>query len=167
MTGLAGRSKNKTPGSQILEPIKTKNGERFGAGITGGMGGTGAPEDCQNFSGLGHETNIFNANFWRNNAGGNPQPATVITLDNLPQHTSIDLNILLALIDTIDSTDTFAIALDGVIIFQESFDNHLGYDGSYDAAPPPEVMLAEGINLGFSSALDSAWDLGADTACRR
>lgn len=140
--------------------------ENFAAGVTGGISGSGQAVDCQGYAGLGHEPNVFAGNIWYNDSSGNPAASTVITLNNLPEHTSIDINFLLAIIGSWDgSSDVFCpdylnIILDGQSIFKETFDYNIYEDQSY--IPPDDVLLAWAENLGFPYEVDSAYDMGLD-----
>ena len=109
----------------------------------------------------------------------NPVPVqpTILTLTDLPSHDSIDVNFLLAIIDTWDGTatscaiengpDVFNVTVDGASIFSHTFDN-TGLCGVQTYTPPSGVELARKINLGFLSGTgccgpDSAYDMGADS----
>jgi VCBS repeat-containing protein len=137
----------------------------------------GTREAVQGFGGLGVDTNTFTGSFMRNasdngNGSGNATP-TVLTLTGLPTHTSIDLNFLLAVIDSWDGNsgnnniapDTLNILVDGASIFSETFDTANSTDQSYSA--PDGVTLADGEALGFAtggSSPDSAYNMGLDPA---
>lgn len=125
----------------------------------------------QLFSGLGPQGNQF-ANQFLRSATGN---VVTLTLQDLPTHTTIDLDFLFAAIDSLDGTgqfpsgDFFKITLDGQQIFRESFANsEPSRIQSY--SPPAGVELARRQNLGFSGPggyyTDSAYNLGADPRFR-
>ncbi len=125
----------------------------------------------QRFSGLGPQGNQF-ANQFLRSATGN---VVTLTLQNLPDHTTIDLDFLFAAIDSLDGTgqspsgDFFKITLDGNEIFRESFANATPSQvQSY--IPSAGVELARRQNLGFSGPgsfyTDSAYNLGADPRFR-
>ncbi len=131
---------------------------------------TANTESVQNFDGRGTLTNIFAGNFLRNVTDG-PGDKITLTLENLPTHTSIDLNFLLAIIDTWDGNlegfgpDLFNVTVDGVSIFSETFTNIDSASQSY--IPPIGVQLGSeeffsDTNNSFSSARDSAYNMGLD-----
>ncbi len=154
-------------------------GQTFGAGISGGFSGIITTESVQGYAGIGHAGNQFGGNFLRNKTGGSPKgtsgEATVLTLFDLPTHTSIDLNFLFGAIDSWDIQvpwdDRFSVRIDGVTLFSQNFTNNpnaslQGYQ------PPANVLLLSrpfpqlGFNEGFEGQLgfdDSAYDLGLDT----
>jgi regulation of enolase protein 1 (concanavalin A-like superfamily) len=89
----------------------------------------------------------------------------MLTLTGLPPHTSIDINFLLAIIDSWDGSepgactdchpDIFTVTVDGNTLFSEAF----GFNGSV-FAPPPDVLLIEYALLGFNHWGDAAYDMG-------
>lgn len=127
----------------------------------------------QGFDGTGNGTNVFSGNFLRNTSqltgSGNGNPI-VLTLTGLPEHTAIDLQFLLAIIDSWEgssgngSPDRLNITVDGNIIFSETFDTAVGLDQTY--SPIGDALLADGVALGFSAAVDSAYDMGQDPIFR-
>ena len=135
-------------------------------GVSGEFSGAGRPEGVQSWWGLGHGANIFSGRFLRNNASGNPAPATTLTLEGLPRHDSIDIHFLLAMIDSWDGDaqtagpDFLNMTLDGAVIFSETFAN----PGTGSFFPRPEVELAAGVQLGFTGGdfVDAAYDFGKD-----
>ena len=129
--------------------------------------------------------NQFSGNFLRNAspanspAHGSPgkinQPTT-LTLTDLPLHTSIDISMLLGIIDSWDGANTanshnpdnFNITVDGTSVFSEAFSEEY-----FDSAnrpqtyiPPTGGALAVNTQLGFTTSggrfFDSAYDLGVD-----
>src|SRR5467141_3538829 len=91
----------------------------FGSGVTGaGLNGVTTTESSQSLPAP------FAGNILRNTNVGNPAAASSIQLLGLPAHNSIDINFLLAFIDSWDSTDGspapdyFNVNLNGVNIFQ-------------------------------------------------
>jgi VCBS repeat-containing protein len=132
----------------------------------------------QGYDGRGLPGNLFSGTFLRNTAdnggGSGAAPATVLTLTNLPAHSSIDLDFLLALIDSWDGNtgagfggnapDFFNVRVDGVTVFSETFDTANSTDQTY--SPPSGVLLVDGEHLGFASAngnqVDSAYDLSLE-----
>jgi hypothetical protein len=94
-------------------------------------------------------------------------------LTGLPPHNSIDINFLLAIIDSWDGTepgegpgacidchpDFFTVTVDGNPIFFEAF----GFNGPI-FNPPPGVLLDGGFQLGFNPDDDFAFDMGLNPA---
>lgn len=125
------------------------------------FGASALNASTQGFNGLGG----FSGNFAYNDATGNPAAPTSLFLDNLPAHTAVDLNFLLALIDSWDSTngspapDFFNVRIDGVTVLQVTCNNASGnvcYAGAV-AAP----MAARGFNgswndIGFNMNNEAA-----------
>jgi len=136
----------------------------------------------QGFAGLGTNSNVFAGDFLQNDSGygpgqpTTPQTPTRLTLTNLPDHESVDIDFLLAIInswnDANDSSiwgpDEFVVTLDGFEIFNENFRNIDGSTQGYQ--PPPGVALTPAplSDLGFpgpSDTLeknDSAYNMGLD-----
>lgn len=135
----------------------------FAGGATGTLTG-GANEGVQSYALVGASPRRF-AGVFRRSVGGANVPLR-LTLENLPVHTSIDLDLLLAVIDSWDGNsgggvapDYFNITVDGVTVFQETFDTFDLNDQTYD--PPGGAILAWGEQLGFSGGWnDGAYDLG-------
>ncbi|MEO1433492.1 MAG: Ig-like domain-containing protein, partial [Cyanobacteria bacterium J06633_8] len=155
----------------------------FDDGVPSEFSGITTTESVQMFDGIGTGTNVFSGNFLRNitptdtNDTEAPGLKTTLTLENLPSHTSIDLNFLLALMDTWDGNfinpggrftygpDFFNVTVDGQEIFKNAF--HNSSPPSQDYVPPAEVELVGEQNLftdplGFKQELDSAYDMGLD-----
>jgi hypothetical protein len=88
-----------------------------------------------------------------------------LTLTGLAAHTSIDLDFLLAVVDSWDGSftsvapDSFNVSVDGSSIFKETFDNFASSDQSYTGTP----LVDHTANLYKSSWADSAYNMGADT----
>lgn len=143
-------------------------------------------EQVQGYNNRGTGSNVFSGLFLRNDSGGDigsggntgdPQIRTTLTLTGLPTHNSIDLNFLLAFIDSWDGTyyafpgpqnDFFNITVDGRTIFSEALDNYDTYtsndikpgDQTYTA--PSGVFLGAG-QFGFNGGfIDTAYNLGLD-----
>ncbi|MEL6110375.1 MAG: PEP-CTERM sorting domain-containing protein [Planctomycetota bacterium] len=102
---------------------------------------------------------------------GQPNAMTTLTLNGLDPHSSIDLGFSLGIIDSWDgspnssvSPDIFNVAVNGSVIFSESFDNFSAIEQSYVA--PAGVTLASRVALGFGGGIfvDSAYDLSKDPA---
>ncbi|MFZ4526580.1 MAG: FG-GAP-like repeat-containing protein, partial [Chlorobium sp.] len=140
--------------------------EIFGIGINGGLSGLISLENVQGFT-----ENGFAGNFLRNSSTGNPASKTTLTLTNLPVHNVVDVNFLLALIDSWDSTnglggycpDYFNVSVDGVSVLQLTSANGSGnitYSGN---------QLGSLFNRGFSaftgggySCADRAFDMSSE-----
>jgi len=130
------------------------------------------PGDCkltpaEGFEPLGPEGNKFGPTFLRCTTTN----TFTLTLENLPPHTSLDIEFLFAAIDSLDGTgsfpagDFFSVYVDNVVIFKESFANATPSQiQSY--VPPAGVELARRVDLGFqgpgSYYTDSAYNMGAD-----
>jgi hypothetical protein len=143
-------------------------------GVTATLGGVTSLEPVEGYGGYGYEEY-----FLRNDTGGydeggigTPGSPTTLTLEGLPPHTSIDINFLLAIIDSWDGNapgegdgactdchpDILTITVDGTLIFSEAF----GYNGSV-FEPPPGVLLTEPTPLGFNPEFDdAAYDMGVN-----
>src|SRR5207249_275852 len=100
-----------------------------------------------------------------NASPGSPKGATTLRLTGLPPHTSIDLDFLLAVIDSWDGSnatsgpDLFNVTVDEKSIFSETFTN---VGGSQSYVPPAGVRLSAGTDRGFAAFPDSIYDLGRD-----
>jgi len=114
------------------------------------------------WAGLGPTGRKFGGSFLRHTAIR--IPPTTLTLRNLPPHKSIDVDFLLALIDSWDGTELFQVSVDGVQLFSHWFQLATG-DGSSDVAPPGG-LLSSGGELGFSAgpyhSRDRAYDMGVE-----
>ncbi len=121
----------------------------------------------QGYAGLGPVGNQFSGNFLRSATAN----TVTLTLNALPEHSSLSLGFLFAAIDSLDGTgsfpagDFFTVSIDGTTIFRESFANALpSQTQSY--APPAGVQLARMTDLGFGGPggfnTDSAYNLSAD-----
>lgn len=115
--------------------------EAFNSGVTGALGGAGELTDVQDYDGIGTGANVFGGDFLRNDTPGltpgeAPGTPTVLTLNNLPPHDGIEINFLLAILDTWDGSrgspfggssapDYFNVVVDGQTIFKQTFDNGL------------------------------------------
>jgi hypothetical protein len=122
----------------------------FNAGAPSEFSGVTTTEDVQGYAGLGTGPNVFNGEFLRNTGEGDPASPTTLTLDGLPVHESIDLNFLLAIIDSWDGEsgsafpDIFNVTVNGELIFSESFTNiSSAHVASYPSPTTPTgVVLA-------------------------
>jgi len=114
----------------------------------------------------GYSSYGFGDNFlWSNG------PHITLTLTDLPAHDSIDLNFLLASIDTWDGNtsaggtvypDYFNVAIDGTLIFRETFDFRLLSDQSY-IAPSGGLLVHHSTSLYGTANEDAAYNMGIDT----
>ena len=101
--------------------------ETFGSGATGGLSGITTTEGVQDYNGLGPGGNQFGGNLLRNFSVA--AASTILTLNNLPPHVSIDIDFLLAIIDSWDSLDGaadatpdfFNVTLDSVSLLQHTY----------------------------------------------
>ncbi len=150
-------------------------GQTVIAGATAAFSGITTTESAQMYAGLGPGGNQFGGNFLRNIDGGVPTatppvlPApTTLTLTGLPAHDSIDINFLLAIIETWEGTtggpDNFNVAVDGTTVFTAGFDNVNLND---DYVPPPGVLIQHNMNdlfdVGSGTAVnDAAYNMGLD-----
>lgn len=152
----------------------------FDTEIPLGISGYVGWESVQGFAGLGAPDDRFAGGMIRNDSGmafdfdGVPASSsypTRLIVEDLPEHESIDVNFLLAIIDSWDGEthsngvspegDVFAVAVDGRVVFAESFDSQELVDQSYE--PPAGALLAQNSSRGFHpSWTDAAYDLGAE-----
>jgi hypothetical protein len=108
----------------------------------------------------GYSAYGFSGQMLWNAATGNPALSTVLRINGLPAHTSLDINFLFGAIDSWDSDngtvspDYFNVTVDGVLVFQPTFAIASGTH-SY-----PNGLLHSGTNLGFSGWNDAAYDMG-------
>ncbi len=131
-------------------------GETFAAGVGGGLAGAGAT------AGVGGMPAPFSGDLWRNDSLGS---ATTLTLTDLPAHSAVDVEFLLAFIDSWDSSDGragpdwFNVSIDGVEVFQATANNAAGselYGGS---------MIGSQTNYGFNLSWPEAlFDMGPEGA---
>ena len=125
----------------------------FESGLPAEFSGSGAVEGTQGYASYG-----FGSQFLRNDTLGSP---SILTLTNLPAHTSISIDLVLAAIDSWDSTngnpspDFFNISVDDVSVFQATFANT---SGSNSYGP----LLVDNAGLGFSGYADDAADLSTE-----
>ncbi len=117
----------------------------------------------QGWAGLGPTGRKFAGSFLRHTAVA--IPPTTLTLRNLPAHQSIDIDFLLAFIDSWDGTELFMVRVDGALLFSHWFQLATGDGSSYVA--PPGGLLSSGRQLGFSNgsyySRDRAYDMGVDS----
>jgi hypothetical protein len=150
------------PGSTIVFSTDFNNGvpPQF-SGVTDRV-------NVQGYAGYGAGTDTFSGDFLQNSSI--PPVPTILTLNDLPAHTSIDLHFLLAVIDSWDGSgpstccgpDTLTIEIDGQPILSAVFDNAWG-NGSQTYFPPQAVVLARAVELGFRDIDDHDQDSAYDT----
>jgi hypothetical protein len=144
-------------------------------------GAANSLENVQGFDGLGLAGNSFSGNLLRNSSPGGAGNATVLTLTGLPRHTRVDVDFLLAIIDSWDgadggwSPDVFNVRMDGKSIFLATFTNvswdhhHASYPNS---ATPAGVVLrrevqlfnADPYHITDPAFTDSAYNMGFEPA---
>jgi Ca2+-binding RTX toxin-like protein len=157
----------------------------FESGVPVQFSGTTTTSAVQGFAGIGTGSDVFGGNLLENATGGDrfapgtiPQTPTTLTLTNLPTHTSIDINFLLAIINSWDglvatnpinaAPDFFNVQVDGVPLFRGSFDNaRQGASQGYIGPPGVQLIPFPLTDLGFpvtpgSAPFESAWNLGLD-----
>ena len=157
----------------------------FNSGVPAQLSGTTTTAAVQGFAGLGTGANIFGGNLLQNATGGTvpvpgsiPQVPTTLTLSNLPTHSSIDLNFLLAIINSFNglnatsafANDFFNVRVDGSLLFRENFSNDgvptfpQGYIAPPGVAltPPPLPDLGFPATGNNPNLPDSAWNMGLD-----
>ena len=137
----------------------------------------------QGFAGLGTNSNVFAGEFLHNDSGccaEDPvagQTRTPLTLSDLPEHTSIDIDFLLAVINSWESTadssvlgpDNFVVVVDGMRVFDQSLSNYDGTGNDYQPSTGVALTPAPLSDLGFpgpSDSLaqnDSAYNMGLDS----
>ena len=139
----------------------------FDSGASGGGVSGGWVADVQGLAGLGRGDNRFAGRLFHNTTGTPGLQPTRLTLWNLPQHTSIDLNFLLAVINTWDGEwDYLTVKVDGREVFKETFST---WDASLPVYDPPEGALLTprspfGFpNLGFGDSWGTqAYDMSLE-----
>lgn len=135
--------------------------ETLSSGAAGSFSGVTTTEGVQGFGGLGPAGNQFSGSFLRNQTTGNPAAPTVLTLTNLPGHTSIDVDFLLGVIDSWDgqqAPDIFNVTVDGTPVFTPSF---AVASGTSNYTPPAGGDIGggsqqRGFNGGFN---DQAYNM--------
>lgn len=133
----------------------------FNSGLPAEFSGTAnSIVGVQGFSGLGPAGNKFSGNLLRNDSA--PPLITTLTLTGLPAHSSIDVEFLMAIIDSWDGIpnfpgpDLFNVRVDGTTVFSHIFAVQSGVS---DYGPPPGGLLSGGTNLGFSGYNDQAFNM--------
>ena len=167
-TAIEGTDSVKTVGCTVPQTVYFNDfdgGLAVAPGVKDVLDGITTTEPAQGYSGVGS----FGGDFLRNTTGGEPigtsgEP-TRLTLTKLPRHSSVNINFLLAIIDSWDGSlpggcttchpDVFNVRVDGIAVFGESF----GFNGP-TFVPPLGVLLAISP-LGFNSDFDDAvYDMG-------
>src|SRR5262245_11828147 len=124
-----------------------------------------AIEGVQGFAGLGPVGRRFGGNFLRYSAP--TLVPTTLTLTGLPPHTFVDVEFLLAIIDSWDGAERMEVRVDGDLLFSHVWDRQYG-TSSYP--PAPGAMLSIGSELGFGNGAyyftDLAYDLGVEPMLR-
>ena len=153
----------------------------FNSGAPPEVGGITTLAPVQAYQGVGYAGNRFAGMLVHNTTGGADSPTgrvpgtpTRVTLTDLPGHTSVDLNFLLAIINTWDDfgngrRDLLTVRVDGTEVFSESFSFTSAGDQSYQA--PPGVLLTPRspgggfADRGFNNSHgDAAYDMGLEPA---
>ena len=134
----------------------------FESGAPSEFSGVTTTESVQGFTAVG-----FTGNFLRN-PSVSPIQNTTLTLTDLPTHTTIDINFLLAIIDSWDGNggspgpDRLVVTVDSVSVFDEVFATASG-SGSYD--PTEASALGPQAHYGFSGSWqDEAYNMTLEAA---
>lgn len=107
----------------------------------------------------------FSGTFIQNVATGNPASAVVLSLSGLPAHNAVDVNFLLALIDSWDSDngspapDLLNVEIDGSVVLQVTCNNASGsncYGGTVVAPMAHRGFNGSWQDIGFDMANDGA-----------
>ena len=127
----------------------------FDGSIPAEVTGPGVLAPVQGWNGLGPTGYQFSGSMLHNAAFGSPQTPTVVTLTNLPPHSTLRIEALLAVVDSWDGVggspgpDSFNIQLDGAVVFSQIFGAASGTNG-YVA--PAGGWLSSGTQLGSLTA---------------
>jgi len=131
----------------------------FESGVTGPeVSGGGNVVGTQGYSSFGFG-NLFLQNATGNNLnGGAIQDPTVIQITGLPDHDSVDIGFLLAVINSWDGSavvpDFFEVRLDGQLLFSETFTNFgIGSVDNRGFTQTADISnrFVNPVNLGFPS----------------
>lgn len=105
----------------------------------------------------------------RNDTGGRGGPLikTTLTLESLPEHTSIDLNFGLGIIDDWNGAfpalvDYFNVSIGGDLFFRESFANRNENAGQGYVPPEGVSLMPAVIKQGWGLNGESLYDMGLD-----
>ncbi len=149
----------------------------FNSGVPPVFTGVTSAAGVAGFAGLGNGGNEFSGAFLRNfsdpEANGDPALPTTLTLAGLPEHDSVDIGFLLALLAGWDGNtangprdpDVFNVRVDGEIVFSHTFDTADANDQTYVA--PVNGLLALNTDLGFESEVDAAYDMTLEPGLQR
>jgi len=149
-------------------------GRWLAEGVSGDFSGINNTESVQGYSGLGHSGYVFSGSSLRNTTKLAPMQASpsVLTLSGLSSHTHIDLDFLLAIIDSWDgggsppyAPDRFNVTVDGLLVFSHTFSEVNNEVRPQSYVPPEGGLLAFNTPLGFSSVggfNDSAYDMSLE-----
>ena len=177
----------------VDDPVVTSEGNTaslsvfstdFESGVPDEFTGFTSTTAVEGFAGLGTNSNVFAGQFLQNDSGccsldpSTGQTPTRLTLTDLPSHQSVDVDFLLAIINSWESSDdssvygpdNLVVTVDGTQVFNNNFRNYDGTDQGYQ--PPTGVALTTPPldDLGFpgpSAALeqnDSGYNMGLDPA---
>jgi hypothetical protein len=138
----------------------------FDSGAPVQFSGVTNTEGVQGFAGLGPAGNQFGGLFLRNSTSGNPAPASTLTLTGLAAHTGVDVEFLLAIMDSWDglqAPDIFNVTVDGASVFAKSFAVASG-TGNY--TPPAGGDIGAGTQQrGFNGSWgDQAYNMYLEPA---
>src|SRR3990172_4831717 len=136
----------------------------FSGGAPGQFSGVTTTESVQSYAGVGG----FNNNFLRNLDSTTPtQAKTILTLNGLACHTSVDINFDAAIIDSWDGIsgnpgpDAFQVTVDGNSVFNEIFAIASGTQ-TYEN-PPTGIQIGPNAQRGFHpSWVDGAYDMSME-----
>jgi hypothetical protein len=154
---------NLTTDASLFIPVATASGT---VSVTGDVNVT--PVSAQGL--IGEFYNYYDSNvlnqipgfvdglFLRNQSADGLKGASVLTLKGLPEHTSLDVSFLLAIIDSWDGSgevgpDFFNVEVDGKLIFSQTFSNVEGKTQTYVAPSGSELVKYE--DRGFGTSVDS------------
>lgn len=137
----------------------------FESGLGTGFSGSGVLTGTQGYSAHG-----FGSQFLRTQAGNGASNGISVSLTDLPAHSSVSFDFLLAVIDSWDGVgsshgpDGLSVEVDGTIVFSEIFEN--SGSGSQTYIPAVGATLARRASLGFAPTgsffADSAYDMSLD-----
>ena len=123
--------------------------------------------DVQRYDGVGTDTNVFSGSFLHNTTGGTvefpgsePSEPVTLVLTDLPDHTSLDIDFLLAVIenwdgntadgdaqaDPVDYPDFFNVVVDGEVVYSVAFDQQSS-DDTFDLLADDTYSPADGVML--------------------
>ncbi|MEM8946540.1 MAG: hypothetical protein AAGD11_15310 [Planctomycetota bacterium] len=145
------------------------------SGVSGSYSGEVNVNPVGGYAGVGSGANQFGGNFLQNMTGGVPTIGTAglqttLTLTNLPAHTSIDLDFLLATIDSWDGIDGasgvtgdyFNVHVDGQSVFRDTFAQSSGFPTNAYQAPSGGKLLPGTSHVFGIVTPDGAWDMSLD-----